>query len=108
MGLGSGIALSCGVGCRHGLDPELLWLWRRSSAVARIQPLGWEPPYATMCGPKKEKKERKEKEKKCKKILSLFINYKMLRVLNQFTNKTICQQLIFPQTGSLKDQFNNN
>ena len=22
MGLGSGVAMSCGVGCRHGLDPD--------------------------------------------------------------------------------------
>ena len=22
----SGVAMSCGVGCRHGLDPVLLWL----------------------------------------------------------------------------------
>ena len=24
---GSGVAASCGVGHRHHLDPELLWLW---------------------------------------------------------------------------------
>ena len=24
---GPSIAVSCGVGCRHGSDPELLWLW---------------------------------------------------------------------------------
>ena len=24
---GSSVAMSCGVGCRHGLDPLLLWLW---------------------------------------------------------------------------------
>ena len=23
----------------------LLWLWRRSAAVAPIRPLAWEPPY---------------------------------------------------------------
>ena len=23
----AGIAVSCGVGCRCGLDPALLWLW---------------------------------------------------------------------------------
>ena len=38
--------MSCGVGCRHGSDPELLWLWRRQVATAPIQPLAWEPPYA--------------------------------------------------------------
>ena len=28
------------------LDPMLLWLWCRLEAVAPIQPLAWEPPYA--------------------------------------------------------------
>ena len=36
----------CGVGCRHGSDPTLLWLWRRPAATALIRPLAWEPPYA--------------------------------------------------------------
>ena len=35
-----------GVGCRHGSDPELLWLWFRLVATALIRPLAWEPPYA--------------------------------------------------------------
>ena len=43
---GSGVAVSCGVGHRHGLDPVLLWLWRRPVATAPIQPLAWEPPYS--------------------------------------------------------------
>ena len=38
--------MSCGVGCRRGLDPVLLWLWRRPVATAPIRPLAWEPPYA--------------------------------------------------------------
>jgi len=29
VGSGSGIAMSCGVGHRHGLDLALLWLWHR-------------------------------------------------------------------------------
>ena len=37
---------SCGVGHRRGSDLVLLWLWRRPAAVAPIQPLAWEPPYA--------------------------------------------------------------
>ena len=35
-----------GIGCRRGLDPALLWLWHRPAAIALIQPLAWEPPYA--------------------------------------------------------------
>ena len=38
--------MSCGVDRRRGSDPMLLWLWRRLAAVAPIQPLTWESPYA--------------------------------------------------------------
>ena len=37
--------MRCGVGHRHGLDPELLWLWCRLTAAALIQPLACELPY---------------------------------------------------------------
>ena len=43
---GSGIAVSCGVGRRRSLDLALLWLWCRPAAIAPIQPLDWELPYA--------------------------------------------------------------
>ena len=46
MGHGSGIAMSCGVGRRHGWDLALLWLWRRPVATAPIRPLASEPLYA--------------------------------------------------------------
>ena len=39
--------MNCGVGRRCGLDPALLWLRCRPAAAALIQPLAWEPPYAT-------------------------------------------------------------
>ena len=39
--------MSCGVGHRRGMDPELLWLWYRLAAAALIGPLAWEPPYAS-------------------------------------------------------------
>ena len=38
--------MSCGVGCRHSSDPEVLWLWCRPVAMTPIRPLAWEPPYA--------------------------------------------------------------
>ena len=38
--------MSCGVCHRHSLDSVSLWLWCRLTAVAPIQPLAWEPPYA--------------------------------------------------------------
>ena len=45
-GWGSGIAVSCSVGHRRGLDPELLWLWCTPAAIAPIQPLTRELPFA--------------------------------------------------------------
>ena len=36
--------MSCGIVNRHGLDLALLWCGL--AAVALIQPLAWEPPYA--------------------------------------------------------------
>ena len=53
----SGVAVSCGVGHRRGSDLVLLWLWCRPAATVPIQPLAWEPPYATGAALKK-KKER--------------------------------------------------
>ena len=47
--------MSCDVGHRCGLDPELLWLWHRPAAVALIGPLGWESPYVMGAAPTKEK-----------------------------------------------------
>ena len=41
-----GVAVSCGVGRRHGLDPTLLWLWCRPAAAAPIRAPAWELPYA--------------------------------------------------------------
>ena len=65
-----GCCRSCGVGGRCSSDPALLWLRHRPAAVAPIQPLAWELPYA-LCvalkskkGKKKKKKKKKKKEKK--------------------------------------------
>ena len=52
--------MSCGVGCRRGSDPVLLWLWRRPVATAPIQPLAWELPYAV--GAALEKTTNKSKK----------------------------------------------
>ena len=40
------LPVSYSVGRRHGLDPALLWLWRRQAAIALIRTLAWEFPYA--------------------------------------------------------------
>ena len=53
---GSVIAMSCGVGCRHGLDLALLQLWHRLAAVAPILSLALELPYVSPVAQKKKKK----------------------------------------------------
>ena len=55
----SNIALSCGMGHRLSLDLALLCLWHRPAAVAPIQPLAWERPYAMGVGLKKQKKKKR-------------------------------------------------
>ena len=55
--------MSCGVGHRCDLDPELLWLWRRPAATALIRSLAWEPPYAAAAALERQKKKKKKKKK---------------------------------------------
>ena len=56
--------MSCAVGHRLGLDPMLLWLWRRPAATATIRPLAWEPPYASGVALEKQKDLKKKKKKR--------------------------------------------
>ena len=56
--------MSCGVGCRHGSDPALLWFWCRLSAIAPFRPLAWEPPYAAGAAQEMGKRQKDKKEKK--------------------------------------------
>jgi len=74
--LRSGVAMSCGVGCRYGLDPALLWLWCRPMATTPIQPLAWEPSYVADAA--LEKTKRPKKKKKCKEMerYSMFLGWK--------------------------------
>ena len=53
--------MSCGVGCRRGSDPALLWLWRKPVATAPIQPLAWEPPYVMGAAQEIAKRQKKKK-----------------------------------------------
>ena len=46
---------------RCGLDPLLLWLWRRPAAAALIQPPAWELSYAAGVALKSKKERKKEK-----------------------------------------------
>ena len=56
--------MSCGVGCRLGLAPALLWLWHRPKAIAPIRPLAWESPYAAAVALEKAKRQKRKKKKK--------------------------------------------
>ena len=73
--------MSCGVGCRCGLDPELLWL----SLVAPIRPLAWEPPYAAEVALEMAKRQKKKKIKKdlgkklVYRVKKREVSYKILR-----------------------------
>ena len=59
-GLSSSIAMSSRVGCRHGWDPALLWLWCRPAATVPIGPLAWEPPYDMGAALEKAKIQKKK------------------------------------------------
>ena len=50
--------MGCGVRRRCGSDLALLWLWRWPAAVAPIQLLAWEPPYAVGAALKKKQKKK--------------------------------------------------
>ena len=54
------LRVSCGAGHRHGSDPALLWLWRRTAAIALIRPLTWEPPHAPDAALEKTKRQKKK------------------------------------------------
>ena len=62
-----GVAVSFGVGHRHGSDLALLWLWHRLAAVSPIKSLAWESPYAT--GAKKKNKRQKTKQTNKKTVM---------------------------------------
>ena len=55
------LPLSCSVGHRHSLDPQLLWLWHRPATGAQIRPLAWELSYAAGAALKKKKKKKEKK-----------------------------------------------
>ena len=61
------VAMSWGVGRRRGLDPALLWFWRRPVATAPIGPLAWGPPYAAGAAQEIATTTTKDKKTKDKK-----------------------------------------
>ena len=67
--------MSCGVGCRRGLDPALLWLWCRPVATDPIGPLAWESLYAAGAAQEIATQEKDQKKKKKKKTAHLYNTY---------------------------------
>ena len=76
--------MSCGVGCRFGLDLVLLWRWRRLVATAPIRPLAWEPPYAVGVALKRQKTKKKKNI-----YIYIYIFYIFLNVLSILRNTVI-------------------
>ena len=77
--------MSCGVGDRHSSDLALLWLWHRPAAVALIQPLAWESPYAAGAALKKDKKNKKKQKKENHLLFTV-----TLTLINKLLKKCIC------------------
>ena len=63
--------MSCGVACRCGSDPALLWRWCRPAATIAIRPLAWESPYAA--GAAQEMAERQQQQQKKKKGTAILL-----------------------------------
>ena len=73
--------MSRGIGCRQGLDPELLWLWRRPAATAPIRPLDWESPYESpyAAGAAQEMAKRQNKTKQ--KFFAIMVYHRTLNMV---------------------------
>ena len=86
-GLIPGLAVSCGVCCRRGSGPTLLWLWRRPVATALIGPLAWKPPYAGGAALKRQKTKNKNKNKKKRDLIRVLEKKakKYLKKINKIT-----------------------
>ena len=50
------------LGLAVGKDQALLWVWCRLAAMALIQPLAWEPPYAMGTALKNPKNPKPKKQ----------------------------------------------
>ena len=65
--------MRCGVGCRHGSNLALLWLWHRPAARATIGPLACRGTSICLgSGPKKTKEKKRKKNRKRREIEGLF------------------------------------
>ena len=69
-------------------DPALLWDWGRLVATAPIQPLAWEPPYASGVALEKGKKT-KTKQNKTKKTKNLGVPIMAQWLMNPSRNHEV-------------------
>ena len=83
------------MGCRRGLDPVLLWLWRKPAATAPSGPLAWKPSYATGAALEKAKRQkRKRKEKKKKKKEGNVLKWHTVPNMILTQNKTLLTKIM--------------
>ena len=92
--------MSCGGGRRCGSD--LVLLWCRLAAVAPIQPLAWEPPYAAGAALEKAKRQerkkgRKERKKERKKALGSTMAPVSETLTPDGPEPQLCHQITVPQ-----------
>ena len=62
---GTGVAVSYGVGCRHGLDSVLLWLWQWTSGCSSDSTPSLGTSRCHRRGPKKQNKQTNKKFTRC-------------------------------------------
>lgn len=90
----TGIAVSCGVSRRCGLDTVLPWPWCKSAAAALMRSLA---PETSICHKCKLEKEEKEK----KNLLSLLFHHNLHNLFTFFSHaKYMCPFQGFPKCHS--------
>ena len=93
----------CGVGHRRGWDPVLLRLWHRLAAVALIEPLAWESPYA-MGAALKSNKNKKKKMILNDQWVTAGIKIKIQKYLETNENKNVtCRNLWYAAKAGLRE-----
>ena len=79
--------MCCGVGCRCGSDPMLLWLWSKPAAAVPIWPLSLETSICHRGGPKKQtNKQTKNSKAFLKELPIILISFpEFPKIFNQHT-----------------------
>ena len=88
--------MSCGIGRRHGSDPQLLWLWCRLAAIALDWTPAWEHPYAAGAALKR----KKIKNKIGSSFLLMEEHFRQTASIQNTRNAKDCQQTSRSRGGS--------